>query len=90
MKAKVMFVAAVAVLALAVALTYSNASSFGGGTAMDQREKCMTHCNDAYGGLEWFRPPSGGAGVYQGWSNCMLRCDRQYWDRFDKESEIDD
>lgn len=90
MKAKMMLVGAVMLLAVAVALTGSHAFAQGRDTAMDQREKCITHCNDAYGGLEWFRPPSGGSGIYQGWANCMLRCDRQYWDRFDKESKMDD
>lgn len=89
MKAKIVLIAAVALLTLAVVLTGSIASTDDKGSAMDQRDKCMIHCNEAYGGLEWFRPP-GGSGIYQGWSNCMLRCDRQYWDRFDKESEIDD
>lgn len=88
MRTKTMLIAVIVALAVAMVLTGSYTPAEIKDTAMDRRDKCLTHCNDAYGGLEWIRP-RGGHGIFQGWANCILKCDRDYWDQFDKETETD-
>ena len=86
MRRKIILTLVVVLLALAVVSTDSGIRADDQESAFDWREKCLIHCNDAYGGLEWIRPRQD---MYQGWANCVLRCERQYWDKFDKETEID-
>ena len=59
------------------------------GAALDEFEQCKIDCNEIFGGLDIF-PPSATGARSLGWANCVLRCERKYWKRFDKESESDE
>ncbi len=75
-----------AVVFLAAGLVLSNSDTLAQdqGSAFDFRQTCMTRCNEAYGGEEWRRPNQS---TYVGWAECMLKCERDYWDRFNKETD---
>jgi hypothetical protein len=51
----------------------------------DKAQRCKSDCNEAYGGLDIF-PPKLQPPSTTGWSNCMMRCDRQFWKDFDREA----
>jgi hypothetical protein len=82
MNAKTLFAAVIVVLAV-MTVGGSGLSADDKGTPMDRREQCLTDCNQAYGGLEWIRPPQD---QFHGWATCVQRCERVFWDRFDKET----
>jgi hypothetical protein len=52
----------------------------------DQYQQCKIDCNESYGGLDVHPPSLRGGGGPQGWSNCVLKCDRDYWKQFDQET----
>jgi hypothetical protein len=52
----------------------------------DKAQRCKADCNEAYGGLDIF-PPQLQPPSTTGWSNCMMRCDRQFWKDFDRQAD---
>ncbi len=58
------------------------------GADWDQYQQCKIDCNNDYGGLDTL-PPALRSGNSLGWSNCVLRCERKYWKRFDKDTGSD-
>ena len=63
------------------------ASAVDTGGSWDRFAKCKIDCNEAYGGLDVF-PPALTGPRGQGYADCILKCDRQYWKDFDKETEM--
>jgi hypothetical protein len=67
-----------------VSLEPGRAAAADGANAWDHYQQCKIDCNESYGGLDVF-PPSVGDGAAQGWSQCVLKCEREYWKKFDRE-----
>lgn len=77
-------VAAIAVSVLLVAGLVSWAAA-----ASDEPfnvKDCEANCRWTYGGSEWSPPPLKSSQTH-GYNNCILACQREYWKRFDKETE---
>jgi hypothetical protein len=55
-------------------------------TSWDQFQQCKISCNESYGGIDILPPAVRGGGAL-GWSNCVLKCERDYWKDVDQETK---
>jgi hypothetical protein len=82
------FCAIIAVLALIAGVAWIGPVSAAGdeATPWDQFQQCKISCNEGYGGLDIFPPAVRGGGA-QGWANCVLKCERNYWKDVDRDTK---
>lgn len=79
---------AVVALALLVGLVplILATNALAAGETWDKFEQCKVRCNEAYGGVDIFRPRLPGSSQ-GGFNNCILQCEREHWRDLDKETE---
>ena len=82
----VLVVAGALALTAIVMLSPTNTSSMDGGIeeGQDSLHECETRCRQEFGGDEWIAPPVRG-GAMIAYSNCILKCEREFWKDYDKD-----
>lgn len=80
-------IGALALTGIVAVLPTDTASVAGDMAEAEEKLKdCETLCRQRFGGDEWVPPPVRGAEMIA-YSNCILKCRRQFWKDYDKDTE---